>query len=314
MCVISGEVSSVSNTNIFCAEVSPKLQLTVYSNKVDLPSQMSFLESKPVPISSFLEEETLSSSPPAAMILPVPKLSNTDDDSIEMVDISKLSKPVKEFDMFGRLSYTEKKNNIFFEELRACCPKQSRSRSYSAKGIEGTFSTNSSLEVKRCGSYRYSIVPRFEDFHRISSIFNVDPSCLNYLGRFYKVNFAFLVCILDESAEYEPIAYTHPYNGKNMFIPTRHYHTHPHISSNDDDDTTAEDWDHSIYSISGSRDQLRVTDDSNCASKVQVESIKSIRKPQFENFKFNKNIRWDHLIRREIHGRFQNGDLIVSSA
>src|SRR6185503_587425 len=77
-----------------------------------------------------------------------------------------------------------------------------------------------SLPVFHCGSYQYSIVESIEDFPRLSGIFNLDNKVKQLLEKDYADNFGFLVCIIDKSAEYSPIAYITDIVDNQLFIPT----------------------------------------------------------------------------------------------
>lgn len=89
----------------------------------------------------------------------------------------------------------------------------------------------SPLPVLRAGSYRYSVAPTPADLRRIDErIFRDLPADLSALIAEYAAgNFGFLVCLLDESAAYAPFAYiSDRLPGGALFVPTRHFHTHPH--------------------------------------------------------------------------------------
>lgn len=81
------------------------------------------------------------------------------------------------------------------------------------------------LEVLRSGSYRYSIAHSLEDFNRLdANVFQIDSELTSLLTTYKNAQFSFLVCIIDSSASYSPIAYVTNHNGTNLFIPTKHYH------------------------------------------------------------------------------------------
>jgi hypothetical protein len=103
--------------------------------------------------------------------------------------------------------------------------------------------TREPLEVRRAGVYRYSIVPTLPDFSRVdNSVFKLEVGSILYelLAAEYsgRLDFAFLVCVIDETATLRPIAYEHDrLEGGNLFVPTRHYH--PHESSEKAADSSA---------------------------------------------------------------------------
>lgn len=103
------------------------------------------------------------------------------------------------------------------------------------------------LEVIDYGSYLVSIAPGLMDLFRLdSSIFNLDPSMIEFFAKHYDEDFGYLCCVLKPGKQnYEPVVYTHNMHcsGK-IFVPTLHYHVHDDGSI----DTNAADWDHYIYS------------------------------------------------------------------
>lgn len=162
---------------------------------------------------------------PVAMVLPIPNKE------CEMIDTSGLD------------------GDAFFRQLNNCFPQ------YMTRGISkgygvprGDLSADNLLQVKRCGSYRYSIVPSLSDFHRVDNgVFKLSPGLRKVLEQHYASDYAFLVCIIDQGAKYKPIAYRHRVMktaaGPQLFIPTRHHHgdSKSHMGA------VEADWDHVIY-------------------------------------------------------------------
>ena len=101
-------------------------------------------------------------------------------------------------------------------------------------------STNSSLEVFQIGSYKVSIVPSLTHLYRLQfNVFNLTPDVGKVLKQNYPKGFGFVVCIIDKTGEFHPLAYTHSLlNNAKLFIPTRHLHSHS---------SKEIDWDHEIY-------------------------------------------------------------------
>jgi hypothetical protein len=110
------------------------------------------------------------------------------------------------------------------------------------------------LPVHRAGVYRYSIVPTVHDFVLADdAVFklDLDSPLHTLLLAHYSHNFAFLVCVIDESARLRPIAYEHDRLASgDFFIPTRHYHPHEAVEGSAAGKTDEKaDWDHKIFSI-----------------------------------------------------------------
>jgi hypothetical protein len=205
--MFSIEISRVSKTEIFVIDCGTH-QTIVYANNV-----------------------TLKNGRHTAMILPVPhvaKLASTAATDIAVHDMSTLS------DIFSRL-------NAMFR------PLMFGSAGYGASSAGLSFGSAAPLPVHRCGSYRYTIVPALHDFSRLQhEVFGIDPASplATILSKYYAVGFAFMVCIIDASAEYSPFAYSHPKHlSGQLFIPTRHYH------GTGSEESVATDWDHTIYTL-----------------------------------------------------------------
>lgn len=322
MCVFTGQVDNVSATKIFAALVAPYTQFTVYSNKValagsgqkkNLYNSPTFFNSSLFPGYSPAGLQTHGMYPhpgmldmhqsnnvfwengsqwsafhpdnlqvydpqgePVAMVLAVP-LPTGDAKSIKMVDMSNCK------DIFTKLEETMPSEFITFS---------------------GTFSaqckSSAPLAVKRCGPYSYSIVPDIASFTRLKhNKFKVNPRVFDIMRQHYPRGYAFLVCIIDKSAEYSPIAYTHPSDGKNLFVPTLHEHGHS------GEEIETDDWDHSIYTID--RDSgTRVTDRRN----VNASITKAEKSPRTIGFPY-RNLNWNNLKRRKISGYNPNGDILI---
>jgi len=322
MCIITGKVDKVSDTNIFAALVAPYTQLTIYSNKVALAGTMEGRDNPPTFFNSTilggdssggyasvnygsddrfgrrerqqsnlfwespaqwtaLREDSMQffdrDGKPVAMVLAVP-LPTGDANSIKMVDMSAC------------------KN--LFKELDAAIPKEV---TYGSRGAFGVAqSRGGTLAVKRCGPYSYSIVPDVASFTRLKkSVFSVNPRIYSIMEKHYPRGYAFLVCIIDKSAQFSPIAYTHPSDGKNLFIPTLHEHGHS------GEEVATNDWDHSIYTID--RDTgTRLVDKRN----VNAEVVKAYKDPEISRFPY-KSMNWKNLKKRTISGYNPNGDILI---
>lgn len=326
MCVFTDKVDKVSDTNIFGALVAPYTQITVYTNKValanssgenmwnsptmfnsnifgrfpgrddDYHSSLNTLATVPKPNDNvFWENQTHWSAlnpdsmqmydnqgEPVAMVLAVP-LPNGDVNSIKMVNMSECKD--------------------FFTQLRNVMPMEMSfsAGSYSVKSANRQ-SLSVPLPVKRCGPYSYSIVPDVESFVRLKqNVYKVNPRVFSVMKQHYPRGYAFLVCIIDKSAQYSPIAYVHPSDGKNIFIPTLHEHGHP------GEEVFTHDWDHEIYTID--RDPgTRLTD----KRAVQADITRGIATPMLGKFPY-KNLEWSNLKRRTVTGYNPNGDILVKA-
>lgn len=205
MCMFSQTIERVSNTEIFVMDAGIQ-QLCVYSNHV-----------------------TLRAGKPSAMILPVPcrpASSSSPDCGITVYDMSACSS------FFPRL------HKLFTPPHTSFGGGAVKPRSRLA-GVP--------LEVKRSGSYRYTIVPSIADFSGLQhEVYGIDPSSplRHIFEEHYASGFAFLVCIIDASASFVPIAYMHDKHAcGSVFVPTRHYH------GSGMEEKEVSDWDHQIVSL-----------------------------------------------------------------
>jgi hypothetical protein len=209
MCIFSGAVDAVSSTKIlvsrvfqteiveqkergkvrkFKKPVGNPMQLVVYSNKVILDPSST--------------DDVTGMRNGAAMILPFPLIKGRN--RMAVLDMSRY------------------KN--FFDDVELLFPMQAQSRSLSNASYDSL--ENSMIDVLDVGSYKASVVPKFDHFHRLQfAEFNLHPDVTKLLERYYKNNYGFVVCILKPQATYHPFAYVHELrsNGE-LFIPTRHYH------------------------------------------------------------------------------------------
>jgi hypothetical protein len=137
-----------------------------------------------------------------------------------------------------------------FDDLKQVWPEPRNSFSFGV-GAE----SDSVLAVVSVGSYQVSIVPDLDDFSRLSDTFVLHPSLKTFLLKEYPTGFSFLVCKLDQTKQYRPLAYIHGQMkpGK-LFVPTMHFHLKQKLSTNPeffgmhvDDDDVDLDWDHEIY-------------------------------------------------------------------
>jgi hypothetical protein len=188
-------------------------QVTVYSNKVDLKD-----------------------GKPTAMILPVP----CNDASAELCGI-------RVYDLTACIGLMSTLDSMFMDRSPSL---------QSARGSRSRSALGPPIEVLRSGSYRYSVVPALADFARLQhEVFGVDPSSDlgTLLSKHYATGFAFMVCIIDATAAFAPIAYEHDkHTSGRVFVPTRHFHgsTRPAGRGPEIEDH----WDHTVVSV-GCMDQ-----------------------------------------------------------
>ena len=299
MCIFTGVVD-VSKTNIFVAKVGANEQLTVYSNTVALPAGAASSETAggvwgdgtPQHGQGRRQQaqpQTQLKPQPTSMVLPIP-LHGGRADSIRMIDMT--SDP----DFFKRLD----------EAVTQPTLSMNSSRNRSANAY--------SLEVHQCGPYRYSVVPDVDAFERLrEDVFGTSARLSDVLRQRYAAvasnasnasTYAFLVCIIDASSAFSPIAYVHPLAGNTLFVPTLHEHGHG-IGA------FADDWDHRVYSIDAAFDTALLDGRKvDCVSLTRAHAAPVLSK----ECPFSRGLDWSRLGCRRIKGRQPNGDLGIPSA
>ena len=170
-----------------------------------------------------------------------------------------------------------------FEDCNKC---------FSSKGLlsKGYAHTNQSfgmddseiLEVHHVGVLDISIVPTYNDFHRLDpNYFKLNPLVGSVLSEFYPDlplnRFGYIVSKLSSGhkEEYHPLAYSHQiYKNNLMFIPTRHHHgNHKELMS---------DYDHDIYSINTKN--LCGSETWEHIFKIMTHKIPSFQFPEVVSF------------------------------
>lgn len=314
MCCFTDEVDDMQNTKIFVALIAPRIQFTAYANTVSL-KENNFMQRIPygnrptmfnsrniynpihnhgniiqnnnvwwddhVTYTPFANTSVYeSSATPVAMVLAVPLPTGTADD-IKMVNMSN--------------------NTDFFDKLEKTIPT-ARSFSESQAFSNSSYSLYDSLAVKRCGPYRYSVVPDVQSFSRLrQDVFKMNERIIPILQSHYPKKYAFLVCIIDKSAEFSPIAYVHPSDGRRLFVPTLHEHGHP------GEEQFTDDWDHLIYSID--RDtSTKLTNNL----ELNAEITKAYKAPDIQKFPY-RHLDWSLLKQRKVTGYNPNGDILLKA-
>ena len=170
------------------------------------------------------------------------------------------------------------------------------------------------LAVQSHGSYEVVLVPTMDELDRIPPSFaTLTPQVIEFLRSNYPTGFGVVLCRLRAgSTAYEPFAYSHALEGDRLFLPTKHYHSHPIDYSlggrpanwwEEDHLPGDADWDHEIYTLQT---------DAKQAHNVGPKKVP----------KYNNEIEWDempaefragssykvHLFEREGSG-YRNEDL-----
>lgn len=192
MCIFSGPVDQVSKTKIAIIKIFGSEKKIInkkkFRMKVGRPMQMTIYENK-VSIDS--------NGTGHAMILPFPLIKGVN--RFKLVDLSNYDNVMNDIDELFPVSKSTLSN-------------------------AASYNSTDSIPVTTLGSYKVSVVPSLEDFSKVQlGEFNLTKDVAELLSQYYSKNFGFVVCILQESADFHPIAYIHEYD--EVFIPTRHHHS-----------------------------------------------------------------------------------------
>jgi hypothetical protein len=228
-------------------------------------------------------QNQVSTGKPALMILPVPY-----SESIRFEEAV-----MKTPDFFG---HCERSFNIL--------ETVSMTRSLSANSS----SPKTYLEVRNVGPYAVSVATCVEDIQRLDpSVFQLEEDLVSLLHGNYSSPFGFLCCVLRRGEQkYEPLAYSHRRLLSNkLFIPTRHYHTHPSsIHGWFSSLAKGENWSHDIYTM--------LTDpyETHTDSKVQPRVPNDLATDRFPSSDTeNRSLRMVPLRKWSKHGPYKNIDL-----
>ena len=207
MCIIVGEVNSVSNTQIVVADLAHEKrdeQLVVYANMVNITGA------------------------PVAMVLPfynaegrgVDVIATVPEDMVlfDMLKSATTADKSRNYSMLSANSFYDCDEEDFLEVQRAGAYR------YSVAPL--------ATDLVRADPAIFS---------------NLQPDLGALFAEYQAAGFGFIVCIIDASASYAPFAYVSQRQADGgLFVPTRHHHSHP-VSFTRSMRSIGEDWDHSVY-------------------------------------------------------------------
>jgi hypothetical protein len=255
MCCFSGNVRSVNDTKIFARLTSPEEQAIAYSMSLDTPEDV-------------------------AMILPIPVIPGSKEDSVKFIDLSgyqKLFADLNDGFPAPKSRYANAAGSLFFSEKKAA-----------------------PLKVQNVGSFEASFVPTIKDFARLDKRFKLPDGTWEKIP-VYK-DFGFAVFKLKKGKlKVHPMAFTFPSSfaakGR-LFFPTVHIH--------DGKIHRLEDFDHQLFAQTWSGAGLR----SKEGWRESPELASKFTKP-----KQSKGLIWSdgHVYLREVRGRQTNRDIVAQA-
>lgn len=252
MCCFSRPVNSVTQTKIFARLLTPQDQSLAYQMRLDTPEDV-------------------------AMILPLPVVEGSKENSVKFIDLS---------------DYGD-----FFKDLKKGFPEplpDSRSKYDRVEPQAGALP----LKVQNVGSFEASFVPTIADFSRLDPRFKLPDGTWEKIPA-YK-NYGFAVFKLKKgSKKIHPMAFSFPSRlaqKAQLFFPTVHIH--------DGKVHDKEDFDHQLYAQTWLKAALRGKDGWEESHKLAS---------QFTKVDQSKKLIWGggHVYLRKIKGRKKNVDVIA---
>lgn len=137
-----------------------------------------------------------------AMILPIPVVPNSDEDSVEYINLEK--------------------HSSFFDDLHECFVEKSRGLKGYSKSA--TLSMDAPLKVKDVGSFQASFIPTLDDFSRLDKRFTFDQRIWDKIPLYN--DWGFVVFKLKAgNKKVHPMAFKFPtrYSDR-VYFPTMHIH------------------------------------------------------------------------------------------
>ncbi|MEN8774456.1 MAG: hypothetical protein ABF379_03680 [Akkermansiaceae bacterium] len=250
MCCFSKPVNSVAQTKIFARLLTRQDQSIAYQMRLDTPEDV-------------------------AMILPLPIIEGSKEDSVKFIDLS---------------GYED-----FFKDLKKGFPEPptlSRSK-YDSKEPQVD-----KLKVRTVGSFEASFIPTVADFSRLDKRFKLPEGTWEKIPA-YK-NYGFAVFKLKKgSKKIHPMALSFPSSlaqKAQLFFPTVHIH--------DGEIHAKESFDHQLYAQTWLKAGLRGKDGWEESQKLAS---------QFTKVDKAQKLIWGggHVYLREIRGRQKNVDVIA---
>lgn len=222
---------------------------------------------------SIIYRLSLATKREVAMILPIPVRESTGEDAVRFLNLE---------------DYPQ-----IFSDLAACFPSRvSGKASVAAEPPRGLF--RRTLKVVSVGAFDASYVPTQADFSRLDKRFRLPDDVWSKLPGYQ--NFGFAVFKLKKGkTEVHPMAFHFPTaRPRDLFFPTLHIH--------DGEIHPEEEFDHTLYGQGLGLNFSRWEESPGLAgARVKTELAMNTVRPDM------------HVFKREIHGLFTNGDIIVKS-
>ena len=209
-----------------------------------------------------------------AMILPIPVIPGSAEDSVKFLDLSAYPK--------------------FFADLDSGFPVP---EAYSSLRNSVAPAPQGVLKVQEVGSYEASYVPRIADFGRLDERFRLPVAVWKKLPQFADYGFA-VFRLKPGEREIHPMAFTFPTrHAAELFFPTVHIH--------DGKVHREEDFDHTLYCQTrlGGRAMLEWEESPRLAG--------GFTKPKLAQDLLAEN---QHVHRRSLQGKMRNADILLATA
>ncbi len=222
---------------------------------------------------SIIYRLSLATKRAVAMILPIPVRQGSGEDAVNFLNLE---------------DYPH-----IFSDLNGCFPRDGLAKA-AASPVESRRFFSRPLKVVSVGAFDASYVPTQADFSRLDKRFRLPDDALAQLPTYRDFGFA-VFKLKKGKTEVHPMAFNFPSaRPKNLFFPTMHIHDgkiHPE-----------EEFDHTLYGQGRGLNFSRWEESPMLAgAKVKTDLAMKTVRPDM------------HVFRREIHGLFTNGDIVVKS-
>jgi hypothetical protein len=205
MSIISGPVIRVSNVKILVSTVYPARTIERRDKTTGKLRRFKIPDGNPMQLtvySNFVEKEN--SKDPVTMIIPFPMMQKTR--RFKLLNLQHYPEILSDF-------------NGFFSSKQIIDD---------SSGISwNTWDDDNDVQDFAQARYETHILSNFTVLTRYKKSLGIAQDVLDYVEQYYGKRYAFIVCTIDRTTKFDPIAYIHELMpGNKLFVPTRHIHAH----------------------------------------------------------------------------------------
>lgn len=201
MSIISGPVLKVQDVQVIVSKVFPSKIIERRDKNTGQMRRYKIPEGSPMQLtvySNLVEKENVPEK--AIMILPFPMMAKT-----------------KRFKILNMSSYDD-----IYKDLGQFFNKKNLLDDIG--GISwNTWDLNEDVSDLHSARYDTVVIASYTSLVRVSASFNLSNEMMQGIKQYYGHDYAFIICKMDSSAKFLPLAYVHELMpGDKLFVPTRH--------------------------------------------------------------------------------------------